>query len=64
MAFTCVLAYISATFMIEVISMANSEDDNRRRNSLFNEECYKTPQVQRRSNDPDRANKDSPYYVR
>lgn len=45
MAITCILAYISATYMIEAISMANSQDDNRRRDSIFKEECYKTPQL-------------------
>ena len=39
----CILAYISATYMVEAIAMANSQDDNRRRDSLFEEECYKTP---------------------
>jgi hypothetical protein len=64
MAICCVLAYISATYMVEAISMANSQDENRRRNSLFSEECYATPQVNRRRNDPDLDNKDSPYYIR
>jgi len=45
MAVTCVLSYMSATFMIEVIAMANSQDDNRRRDSLFRQECYKTPEM-------------------
>ena len=47
MAITCVLAYVSATYMVEAISMANSQADEstRRRDSLFNEECYKTPQL-------------------
>ena len=39
----CILAYISATYMVEAIAMANSQDDNRRRDSIFEEECYKTP---------------------
>ena len=60
----CFLAYISATYMVEAVAMANSQDDNRRRDSLFKEEAYKTPQMQRKSNDPDLKNKDSPYYVR
>ena len=50
---TCVLAYISAGFMVEAVAMANSQTDDRRRDSVFKEECYKTPQMQRRSNDPD-----------
>ena len=49
----CFLAYISATYMVEAVAMANSQDDNRRRDSLFKEEAYKTPQMQRKSNDPD-----------
>lgn len=43
MAICCSLAYVSATYMIEAIAMANSQDENRRRNSIFTEECYKTP---------------------
>lgn len=39
----CFLAYISATYMVEAVAMANSQDDNRRRDSLFKEEAYKTP---------------------
>ena len=47
MAICCVLAYISATFMVEAIAMANSQDDNKvkRSGSIFEEECYKTPQI-------------------
>ena len=39
----CILAYISATYMVEAIAMANSQDQDRRRDSIFEEECYKTP---------------------
>jgi len=45
MAITCVLAYIAATYMVEAISMANSQDENRRRDSVFREDCYATPAV-------------------
>ena len=45
MGITCVLAYFSATFMVEVVAMANSESDERRRDSVFKEECYATPQI-------------------
>ena len=58
------LAWISATYMMEAISVANSVDKDRRRNSLFSEECFKTPQIARRSGDADAHMKDSPYYVR
>lgn len=44
--------------------MANSQDDERRRDSIFKEEAYATPALQRRSNDPDLNNKDSEFYVR
>ena len=65
MLITCVLAYISATYMVEAISMAHSQDDgNKRRDSLFNEGCYKTPQMQRKTNDPDLKVKESEFYVR
>lgn len=64
MAITCFLAYISAGFMVEAIAMANAQTDDRRRDSVFKEECYKTPQAQRKTNDPDAANKDSEYYIR
>lgn len=45
---TCFLAYISATFMVEVVSLAasakpGSNDMKRRHESLFHEECYATP---------------------
>ena len=64
MAVTCVLAYISATYMVEAISMANSQDEGRRRDSLFEEECYKTPAMNRRANDADIKVKESEFYVR
>lgn len=35
-----------------------------RKQSVFAEECYKTPQLQRKSNDADGDFKDSPYYIR
>ena len=50
--------------MVEAIAMANSQTDDRRRDSVFKEECYKTPQAQRKTNDPDAAHKDSEYYIR
>lgn len=51
MAITCVLAYIAATYMLEAIAMANSQGDERRRDSVFKEECYATPALNRRAND-------------
>lgn len=35
-----------------------------RKQSVFAEECYKTPQLQRKSNDEDADYKESPYYIR
>jgi len=43
MLITCVLAYISATYMVEAIAMANSQEDDRSRDSVFKEEAMKTP---------------------
>ena len=61
---TSILAYISATWMIEAISIANCAGENRRTDSLFREECYATPQVMRKQNDKDADSKESAYYVR
>ena len=70
MFFTCFLAYITATFMVEAISLAASARTNRpenikgRHDSLFNEACYKTPEIRRRINDGDGTAKDSEFYIR
>ena len=58
------LAYISATYMVEVIAMANSQDLNRRHDSLFPDESYASSVLQRKLNDPDMQNKDSEFYIR
>ena len=50
--------------MIEAISVANAEDKNRRRDSMFQETSYKSPIVQRKTNLKDIDNKASPFYIR
>ena len=50
--------------MIEAISVANAEDSNERRDSLFGENVYKSPILQRKTNLPDLDFKTSPYYIR
>lgn len=35
-----------------------------RTDSLFNDECYKTPNEKRKQNDPDANMKESEYYIR
>ena len=60
----CFLSYISATWLVEAVSIANSCNTGRRRDSIFNEECYKTPQMRRKTNDKDADMKESPYYIR
>jgi len=67
--FTSFLAYISATYMIEAIAISQTHDgkdpeERGRTESLFGNDCYKTPEMQRRTNDPDSAIKNSPYYIR
>jgi len=47
---TCFIAYITATFMVEALSVAHAEDNERRRDSMFGETCYKSPIVQRAKN--------------
>jgi hypothetical protein len=64
MLITCCIAYITATFMIEAISVANSEDDKRRTSSMFGETAYVSPIVQRKVNLADLDNKGSPFYIR
>ena len=65
---TCFLAYITATYMVEAISIAQVFDDDdsrlRRTESLFNEECYTTPQQKKDFNDKDAEIKESEFYIR
>ena len=43
---TCFLAYISATYLLEAVSVANTfESTMARKKSVFTEECYKTPKL-------------------
>lgn len=69
LAITCFLAYISATYMIEIVSLAASakpgrKSEKKRHDSLFHEACYATPQQQRRTNDKDTEHKESQFYIR
>jgi len=59
---TCV-AYVTATFMIEAISVANAQDKSRL-GSIFGEDAYKSQMVARKSNLADLDHKHSPYYIR
>ena len=61
---TAFLAWITAQYMVEAVSIANTLNPHRRRNSIFNEECYKTPQARRKRNDKDAEIKDSEFYIR
>jgi len=47
---TCFISYMTATFMIEAVSIANAEDTDRRRDSMFGEICYASPVVNMRYN--------------
>jgi hypothetical protein len=65
MLITCILAYITATFLVEAVSVANTvQNSYERKQSVFSEECYKTPQMQRRVTDADGEVKESKYYIR
>ena len=61
---TCGVAYMTATFMIEAISVAHAEDQNARRDSMFGEQCYVSPIVKRKQNQADQDYKQSPFYIR
>ena len=65
MGITCFLAYITATFIVEACSVANTiESSFEQKQDVFSEEANKTPQMQRRKDDPDLAVKNSKYYIR
>ena len=62
---SCFIAYITATFMIEAISVANAEDtQSSRTESLFGEVAYKSPIIKRKTNIPDVELKESKFYIR
>jgi hypothetical protein len=61
---TCFISYMTATFMIEAVSVAHAEDNDRRRDSMFGELSYVSPIVQQRRNKKDSEQKDSPFYIR
>jgi len=50
---TCFVSYVTATFMIEAVSVANSMDKKRRRFTMFGETSYKTPVVAKKTIDAD-----------
>ena len=58
------MAYISATWLVEIISIACTMDSDARHHSVFAAECYKTPVVRRKRNDLDGEMKESPFYIR
>ena len=60
----CNMAYITSTYMIEAISVANAEDPNRRRNSLYGLESYANAEEMRRKNLKDIDDKGSIFYCR
>ena len=58
------MAYVTATFMIEAVSVANAEDQNRLEESIFPMAAYKSPIVSKRQNAKDSDHKNSPFYIR
>lgn len=42
---TTFIAYITATFMIEAVSVANAEDDKKRSDTLYGPGSYKNPMI-------------------
>jgi hypothetical protein len=61
---TAIGAYITATYVIEVISISSALRSKARANTLFPEETYKTKQQMEKQNEADNAIKQSPYYIR
>jgi len=68
--FTCFIAYITSTFMIEAISIAHAKqvkknmDPRPRLESIFDSTLYKSPIVHRNLFLKDMNDKNSPYYIR
>jgi len=58
------MAYITATFMVEAVSVANAEDQNRLEESIFPAAAYKSPIISAQRNKKDTEYKDSPFYIR
>ena len=58
------MAYITATFMIETVSVANAEDQNKRKETLYGINAYDNQIHQREVNLKDLDNKSSPFYIR
>ena len=42
---TTFIAYITSTFMIEAVSVANAEDTNKRTETLYGAGAYKNPMI-------------------
>jgi len=62
-----ILAYITATYLVEAVSIATALGDgktDRRTESLFDSICYKTPIIERKFNDADASIKESEFYIR
>jgi hypothetical protein len=58
------MAYMTATFIIEAISIANAEDKDRLTDSIFHSSAYKSPIISKKQNAKDINNKDSSFYIR
>jgi hypothetical protein len=63
LAISTFIAYITATFMIEAISVAQASRKSRS-GSIFSENMYSSPIVSRKMNLVDLDDKDSAYYIR
>ena len=61
------MAYITATFMVEAISVAHTKDDDEGRDRadfIFPASSYMTESLMEKANEKDLKNKESPYYIR
>ena len=60
----CFVSYVTATFMVEAISVVNAMDLKKRRFPMFGENIHETPEVKRKAMSADDGNKTNPYYIR
>jgi len=61
---TCIGAYVTATYVIETISISCAVRQKSRQGTLFGIETYKSKQEMEKFNSADASIKDSPYYIR
>lgn len=61
---TAILSYMTATYVLEVVSLSCASNRKYRTETLFGVETYKSPEIMHKMNHKDNDIKKSPYYIR